>query len=352
MDKAQLRAEGAAATVRHLTAGGGITTAEPGYRALMKAAQSPKLKTGRPREEGERYPSGKLKPTKIRSSIEPIAPALFDRLRTELMKKGADSRFGSEVGRLSMQGELSATQAAAAFRIAEIYGRFERYRDLRRSVGSPSYMVASSIYAGDDKAIEAITPEMLARSMAEELLEPEQLKDLEQRVDAADQRFLKLQKFMRVFPGNVRAALELLCVEDRMTNPAAVETIRAALDEAAVFFRIKAAPKDKKKATREIVVTRDGATHEIADPDKTAWLKTLEKLCPHLLPHERNQAYAMTVALKAREVVERAKKGKPIAPSAGVSEVDQVARHVGNLMKHRTYKIAARLNDDHEALTT
>jgi hypothetical protein len=361
MDKAQLLAERDAA-VRDFKERGGMVTmgpppAPPGFRALQRAAK-PKLKTGRPREEGERYPSGKLKPKTIKPSIEPIAPALWDRLRSAAIAAVEDARLGSEVGKLSLHGELSATQASAAFRIAQIYGRFERYRDLRRSVGSPSYMVASSDIADDNKEFEAITPEMLARSMAEELLEPEQLADLEQRVDAADKRFLKLQGFMKVFPSNMRSAIEQLCVEDRPVNPGMIDAIGMALDEAAKFFRIKSAPKDKekKKPKREVIVTRDGAEHEIADPDKVAWMKALRALRPDLSDPELVQVYAMACALKAREVVERAKtaaKGKIVsAPSAGVSVIDQVQRHVGNLTKERTYKMSLRLNEDHEALTT
>jgi hypothetical protein len=361
MDKSQLRAERDAAVQDFKERGGMVTMAPPatppGHRALQRAYK-PKLKTGRPREEGERYPSGKLKPSKIKPSIEPIAPALWDRLRTSAIAAVEDARFGSQIGRLSLHGELSATQASAAFRIAQIYGRFERYRDLRRSVGSPSYMVASSDIADDNNEIEAITPEMLARSMAEELLEPEQLADLEQRVDAADKRFLKLQGFMRVFPSRLRAAIEELCVEDRPPNPSVIEHIGAALDETAKFFRIKAAPKDKDKKPpkREIVVTRDGAEHEIADPDRAAWMKALRTLRPDLSDPELVKVYATACALKAREVVERAKtaaKGKIVsAPSAGVSVIDQVARHAGNLMQKRTYKMSMRLNNDDEALTT
>ena len=286
-----------------------ITQVPEGVRSLPQKPRREK-KTGRPPKDGERYPSGKLKP--IKPSIDPIAPALWERLKTEAVKAVNDSRFGSEVGRLSMHGELSSTEAAAGFRLAQIYGQFERYKGQRRSAASPSYFVASSSLA-DDEAVEGITPEMLARAMAEELLTPEQLDHLESRIRAAEQRFVKLQKFMRVFPSNVRAALEVLCVEDGLTNPAMVENLRAALGELATFFRIKAAPKEKR-ITVEKRVMRDRSEVEILDPDQVAFLKALEKLRPDLDQPSRIKAYVMLVALRAREVVRRQKKqdGRPV----------------------------------------
>jgi hypothetical protein len=327
---------------QYLEHGGAVTIAPVGFRALTKVSRSLNQNKGRTRQAGERYPSGKLK---VKPSIEPIAPALWDRLRTERIKAADDARFGSQVGRLSLQGELSATQAATAFRIGEIYGRFERFHRVRRSVGSPSYMVASSQYDDKDHSIEAITPEMLARSMHEELLEPEQLAELEARVEAAEKRFLKLQNFLRVFPRNVRDGLERLCVDDERVSPGMLDELAMALDEVAKFFRVKAAPKkdQHRHGPRIDKVVVNGKEHVLPDPDKEAWMKALAIVRPDLSETQRMQFYAMTAALKVRIAVARDKK-MPVPKSEGVSVIDQVTRHVNNLMKQRAYPKRLSLN--------
>ncbi len=66
-------------------------------------------KPGPRKKPGERYPSGDLKPV--------IAPALWGRIR-DLSR---DKKPCSEVGRLCFHRELTDTQAAAAFVIADIY---------------------------------------------------------------------------------------------------------------------------------------------------------------------------------------------------------------------------------------
>ena len=259
----------------------------PGVRA---APAKPKRKGGRPRQEGERHPSGKLKAKK--PTIEPIAPAMWERVKTDAVRMLKDSRFGSEVGRLSLHGELTSTQASAAYRFAEIYGRFERFHEQRRSAASPSYMAASG--TEEDKGAKVETP--ASRTEAE----------LGEQIEAADLAFEKLQKAMRVFPPNVRAALELLCVEDGLTNPVMLENLRTALDELAGVFRITAAPKKDKAKRVDKLVTKQG---EIVAPDadKVAWLQALKRLRPDLPDHELSKAYELAVALKVREVVRRQK---------------------------------------------
>jgi hypothetical protein len=66
-------------------------------------------KPGPRKKPGERYPSGDLKPI--------IAPALWGRIRNFTR----DRRLSSEVGRLWLHRELTDTQAAAGFLVADIY---------------------------------------------------------------------------------------------------------------------------------------------------------------------------------------------------------------------------------------
>jgi hypothetical protein len=65
-------------------------------------------KPGPRKKPGERYPSGDLKPV--------IAPALWGRIRDL-----GGPQLRSELGRLYLHRELTETQAAAGFLIADIY---------------------------------------------------------------------------------------------------------------------------------------------------------------------------------------------------------------------------------------
>jgi hypothetical protein len=63
-------------------------------------------KPGPRKKPGERYPSGDLKPV--------VAPALWGRARDRV-----DPQLSSELARLCFNRELTETQAAAGFRIAD-----------------------------------------------------------------------------------------------------------------------------------------------------------------------------------------------------------------------------------------
>ena len=84
-------------------------------------------KPGPRKKPGERYPSGDLKPA--------VAPALWGRAR-----RGGDPQLSSELARLCFNRELTETQAAAGFRIADIYrnGNSADSLDDRRGVAAAS----------------------------------------------------------------------------------------------------------------------------------------------------------------------------------------------------------------------
>jgi hypothetical protein len=66
------------------------------------------------------------------SGVEPLAPTLIKRILHNLVLKAEDRRWASEIGRLSMLGELTARQTSAAYHVGEIYGRFEWLHGRRR----------------------------------------------------------------------------------------------------------------------------------------------------------------------------------------------------------------------------
>lgn len=164
----------------------------------------------RRRKSGERYPSGKLKPN--RPAIEPFSPALIQRIKRGAKARFEDPRLGSEVGMLLMLGELTAAQAAAAFRIASIYGLFEYHAGRRRSARSPSYDSAHG--------------ELLLDGVAQARRD--------QRERAAARAFEKLQKEI---PHRLRAAVEQLAVEDRAINSLFYPELRRFLDQLAAKWR-------------------------------------------------------------------------------------------------------------------
>jgi len=157
-------------------------------------------KRGRPRAERARYPSGQVKPEGAG-----VTGAQLHRLRS-LSKYPL---LETQVGRLLFLEELTQEQVHVAWKIAEIYGRYDRAMGRRRSAASPAY--------------EAGRSGPLGRYESE---------DERERNGTAVRRYGSLQAEIRPLsrhPQALRAALEALCVEDR--HPAGeLSAVKAALD--------------------------------------------------------------------------------------------------------------------------
>ena len=98
-----------------------------------------KSRRGRPRQQGERFPCGKLKGE---ADPEPRAVAAFKRARVLAEAQVIDPRWGSAVAQLVFFRRLSDREAAAADRWAEWVGRHDRIKGFpRRSAASPRYDV-------------------------------------------------------------------------------------------------------------------------------------------------------------------------------------------------------------------
>src|SRR5258705_8561698 len=89
-----------------------------------------KGKRGRPRADRPRYPSGQVKPESAG-----ITGADLQRLRA----LGTNPLLETQIGRLLFLEQVTLVEAQTAFRIAEIYGRYDRAIGRRRSAASPSY---------------------------------------------------------------------------------------------------------------------------------------------------------------------------------------------------------------------
>lgn len=197
---------------------------------------------GRPRKQGERYPGGKLKEPPKLEYLREISPTEVRRIGDHAATVAGDRRLGGEVGRLLLIRQLSTMEAAAAWRIAEIYGRFEHFSGRCRSTRSPAYEMGVRS-TGDTK--DAGEAERTAFGAWNDL-----------------QAFIDVKWPMRPFVSKkfpertkergggspVRNMIETLCVDDRCIGPAALFEMRAILYRLAVehFEIVKAAKKEKR----------------------------------------------------------------------------------------------------------
>lgn len=172
-----------------------------------------KRKRGRPVKAGRRYPSGDRKPE------DDHGGAMWRRIVDEGLAFGKlNPQLGTEIGRLVFHGKLTTAEAAAASRIAEIYGRYERIAGVRRSVKSPSYMVG---FGGRDQH--------------------ETAGDVLYSIRARKQ-YDKLSEHIPLFPKELRSRLEDLCVEDRVLGWSELQDVRALLRKLAEVFHMTASP--------------------------------------------------------------------------------------------------------------
>lgn len=259
-------------------------------------------RVGRPREDGERYPSGKLKqkPTGFA-----IAPAAWARIRVDMVKLSGDTRLASEVGRLSFHRLITDKQAATAFRIGEIYGAFERHKRKRRTTKSPSYEMG---FGGD--------------GIAEELMDAEELEQLEARIIEAESAFLALDEHLTTFPRAARAAIEQLCIDDCAINSMYLRDIGRLLDNVATFL-LENTQSAKKKRRRKAKV-RPPAPTPVATPARRAdhemrsWLSFMHTVRPDLDTAGLQAAYDIFSAMKDRGRFARA-PDKPVDLGVKVS---------------------------------
>ena len=240
---------------------------------------------GRPPKPGDRYPSGQLKKTEI-------APALLARIRTAAERGQLDARFGSQVGRLFLCRELTAAEAATAFRMAEIYGRFEANNGLSRSVRSPSYEAGSR-----GGGANAPDPDKLAR------------------IAQDNETWQALQEhLLKNHTRGTRALLELLCVDDRAIHSADLPDVIEALHEIAAVLNAGPRKKRRKKRAALMVVGRAHVPKAAAPPparrtdhEREAWLKVQRKLSPKMTEPQLQEAYGIFVAMKDRGAFEASK---------------------------------------------
>jgi hypothetical protein len=181
---------------------------------------------GRPAQPGERFPSGDR-----RAPSDPRAENVFRRFAELEQIVGLDPRLTSQVGRLRYLRLLTDAQAAAADRIGQIYGRFERIHAVRRSSVSPSYQLGRRTGEGPDH-----DPDVIA---------------------AAEADFRDLQDCIPVVPREARDVIEQLCVENCAISSLHLPHVRVILDRVARAFGI--APASEENGIAAATTRRRGA---------------------------------------------------------------------------------------------
>ena len=248
---------------------------------------------GRPRQSGERYPSGDLKPK------SDIAPALYARYRADVLKFFKDPKLASQLTRLELLGELTKRQAGAGLKLGEIYNRWRRLKRIRSTPKSPN--LEGGFSGGAD--------------LAEERMTAEQLQALEDAIDKAREDYDRVQEELPVYPREVHAAILELCVEDQPISSMFLPEIRIQLNRLAAVFDVR--DKRKRRPSRggmrplRAKAEEKQAPISYRAPDAT--LRAVEivvrKLRPDLADNDLRQVKETVAALVARERV-RAQRDK------------------------------------------
>ncbi len=263
-------------------------------------------KVGRPRQAGDRYPSGKLKPANSNQSPvvdferKPMTGAMWQRLVTDGQNLFGDQRFATEVTRLGAIGELAPSEVATAIRIAGIYGRFEYYQGIKRAAASPYYARGWTAEAADSEA-DPKTLDQLAREFAAE--------DLAERERLATEEFKDLQAAIH---RGQREALELLCVDNRHVSYGDLLAAKDAFVSLRTFFKtmdegggkkLTRKERERLRARRRLKpVAKDPVLPAAPRPNplKEAYFATQRKLAPHLSNDDLEEAWMVLCAMKDR----------------------------------------------------
>lgn len=276
---------------------------------------------GRPREAGERYPSGKLKPTAKSVAVpastgrSAISGALWQRMLADGQKMFGDARFGTELARLGATGQITPSEVATGIRVAAVYGRFEYYQNLQRSAASPHY-IRECVAEGAGSDTEAVNFAFKEGRERDRSFDPDSRELREQEATAA---FKSLQDAL---PMEVRAQLEMLCVEDRHVGYQGLIRARVGLAIAKEHFTDEARGTSKrdrklhKMRARLQMAPPPKAGPPSENPFKEAFMAVQRKLAPHLTDDDLGLAWATLCALKARGDF-RADKEKAATNAAG-----------------------------------
>jgi hypothetical protein len=143
-------------------------------------------KQGRKRKDGDRYPSGKLKP----AEAQPGTPPAKIRRAVDLALAGAaDPMLATAVGWLRLHAILTDTQVAGAQAYAKLQGQYDSAIGLpRRSAASPAY--GSGFSSGSNR-------------------EPD-----DRMIATVKRRYAELRDVVRCSGPKATGIMERVCIED------------------------------------------------------------------------------------------------------------------------------------------
>lgn len=180
-------------------------------------------KRGRPALPGARYPNGER-----REPHDPRAENVFRRFAELEKTVGLDPRLTSQIGRLRYLKLITDGQAAAADKVGQVYGRFERTHYKRRHSVSPSYQ--------------------LGRGRSNHEYDDDEIRAAQEDYDA-------VQDCIPAFPREARDVIEQLCVENCAIASSHLPDVRRVLDKVARAFGLAGA-RDEERASIAVSTTR------------------------------------------------------------------------------------------------
>ncbi len=249
-------------------------------------------KAGRPRQSGDRYPSGDLRPA------SDVSSALIGRWKNEGLHFFQDARMVSEAMMLALKGELTNRQAATALRIGEIHNRWRRLMHLRSTIKTAS--LEGSYSSGAD--------------LAEERMTPEQIEALETAIVKARAAVDALGAEMPVHPREVHGAIMDLCVDNQPISSLLLPALRTRLNQIARYLEHRASRKQ---------------TDRIAP-------RLLRPLHARLEKEERPTRRIQVVSLHTLELV--VSKLRPDLDGTGMSKVRETALAIDDRDRFRGQK--------------
>lgn len=253
---------------------------------------------GRPRKWGDRYPSGRLHHDE--SNLPDLTPTVLAKIKNFFVKIANDERTGDLPGLLLYSNKLTNTQAAAAYKIGDVYRRYHRLKALRDFAKSPSFERG---FGNSD--------------LDEERMSYEQLSDLEADIRKAEEAWRKVDEFLDPYKNahmtrRLRQSVIDLCVFETMPDPGYLPQIHRVLDQ----LSIRWAQGWKEAKRRDIKIIREAPKRDNVEEMSTKRRDTITEplqrvisaLRPDLDGTGLKQATEAFHALRARAEFRRSKE--------------------------------------------
>lgn len=183
---------------------------------------------GRPRKDGPRYPSGKLKPPKQQRETG-WTPSHIRRALDNSWVLANNPVLHSEIGLMLMRKELTPREASAAFNYAYRVGKRDRVLDgaPRRTTKSQAFEIGFSSGGSYGEEIDRITKAEIE--------------------EAADE----VENCIPIVPRIARECMEMLCLDNHPINGIQLPGVKAILNRMANKMKLAVQDETAKPAGRQ-----------------------------------------------------------------------------------------------------